>query len=196
MRAWFLWLALVGCTPDVASGSYLCGPEQLCPEGQSCDGLDGTCVFTNTQRPFVCDPSVEHEPDNTPQQGLAIASLACVSAPYVDNGCLAAGDDQDWVRFKVASGCVAVQVEGRVTFPVSWEPVGLELWDLDAMTMIGTGAKCKVAPASGDDASCITQMVTPSGTYGFKVKPAGGGDCAGSCNYNRYQLTVQLSTPG
>src|SRR4051812_4256867 len=99
MRAAILCFALVACTPDIASGTYVCGPEQACPEGQSCDGVDGTCVFTNTQRPFACEPSREHEPDNTPAQGLVITSFACVSAPYVNDGCLAAGDDQDWIKF-------------------------------------------------------------------------------------------------
>ena len=186
----------LGCTPDIGSGSYLCGPENECPEGQSCDGVDGTCVFTNTQRPFACEPTREHEPDNTPDQAITIAGLACVSTPHIDDGCLAAADGQDWIRFRVPASCLAVQVEARVTFPVAWEPVTFELWDLTSTTLIASDAMCKSAAASGEDAGCITSPVTVDGTYGIKVRPAGGGDCGGACNYNRYQLTVQLSTPG
>jgi hypothetical protein len=196
MRASIIMLALFGCTPDIASGSYVCGTDQSCPDGQSCDGVDGTCVLTNTERPFACESEREHEPDNTPAQGLAIANLSCVSAPYIDNGCLAAADDQDWVRFNVPASCAAVQVEARLTFPVSWEEVGLELWDLTSMTVVASGAACKTGVSLGEVSSCITSPVSLGGMYGFKVKPAGGGDCAGKCNYNRYQLTVQLSTPG
>ena len=50
-------------------------------------------------------------------------------------------------------------------------------------------------PATGEVVRCLTQTLTPAGHYGLDVVPEGGGDCGGACNYNRYALTVQLSTP-
>ena len=194
MRA-ILVVAFVGCTPDIASGSYACGPEQQCPEGQTCDGVDGTCVLPTGVRPFACEPSREHEPDNTAAQALQLPALACVSDLYLDDGCLAAGDDQDWVRFVVPANCLTAQVDARLGFPLAWEPVGLELWDLGSMTMVTSGAMCKRPPPPGDDSVCLTSVVSLGGSYGIKMRPAGGGDCGGTCNFNRYQLTVQLSTP-
>jgi hypothetical protein len=196
MRAWFLVIALVGCTPDIFSGTYLCGPNQACPPGQACNGPDGVCELAGTEAPFACAPSSQREPDDTAAQGFALPALACVSAPYIGNGCLAAGDPADWFTFRVPSVCTAVEVQARMTYPISWETVALELWDLGSMTMIATDTACKVIPPGGELSGCITFPVANDGSYGIVIKPKGGGDCAGQCNFNRYQLTVQLSTPG
>ena len=118
MRAAILGLVLAACSPDIESGAYICGPEQSCPPGDQCNGADNTCVDPITAVPFACLPEEEHEPDNTPAQGQQISSLACVSAVFSQDGCLAAGDDADWYRFTTPTGCNAIEVDLRVEYPV------------------------------------------------------------------------------
>ena len=52
MRIW-MSILLVACTPTITPGSYLCGPEQLCPEGQACNGPDNVCVRAPNAQPFA-----------------------------------------------------------------------------------------------------------------------------------------------
>lgn len=196
MRArWLLLLALGACTPDIASGAYLCGPNATCPEGQVCNGPDNTCVF-GAALPFACEPDAETEPDDTAQQGPMTALNECVSSPIVTANCMLDGDGSDWVRFTAPAVCTRVQVEARVTFPVAYESLGLELWDLDQNMMIGTDAECSSTGEAGVDIRCMTVVLTPGGNYGINVKPTGEGTCGGTCAYNRYTLRLQLSTPG
>src|SRR5690606_5891048 len=40
-------VAAGACSPEIAPGAYLCGPERACPEGQACDGPTNICVLTS-----------------------------------------------------------------------------------------------------------------------------------------------------
>jgi hypothetical protein len=197
MRAYLLLpLLFAACTPDIASGTYLCGPNAACPEGQVCNGPDNTCVFGSAE-PFACEPDAETEPDDTAEQGRMLTALnECVTTVLPLANCMLAGDTADWVRFTVPSVCTEVQVEARVTFPLAFESLGLELWDLDQNTMVGSDTECASTGEGGEDIRCMTIGVTPGGNYGISVKPSGEGNCGGACAYNRYTLRVQLSTPG
>ena len=63
MRAALLVLVLVAaCSPDIATGSYYCGPEELCPPDQTCDGPTNSCVAGGTEQAFVCDPCASSAP--------------------------------------------------------------------------------------------------------------------------------------
>ena len=199
MRAAVLLVAVVtfgACTPDIVSGSYLCGRNASCPEGQACNGPDNTCVLETQATPFECEPQIESEPDNTSQEAHLIANLECVSLPFVNANCMLQGDDADWVRFLAPAVCTSVAVEARVTFPIAFERLSLELWDLDRMTMIGADTECDIPGEGGEELRCLQLPLTPGTNYGIKVRPAGDGNCSGNCNYNRYTLTVQLATPG
>ncbi|HEX5059005.1 MAG TPA: hypothetical protein VFV99_06575, partial [Kofleriaceae bacterium] len=76
MRALLLCIPLAACTPDVVSGSYLCGPDELCPDGQKCNGTEDkttglaadSCVIPSLARPFACTPKVDVEPDDSMAQ--------------------------------------------------------------------------------------------------------------------------------
>lgn len=198
MRALLLaGAALAACSPDIASGAYTCGAEQACPPGQACTGSDATCVVASAALPFACDPTVLHEPDDTAAQAFALATLACVSPPVKIPGCLAAGDAANWASFQAPASCTAVQVQATLVAPIAFEGVGVTLWDLGAMTQVATDTACPASTpvSSGEIAKCLTQTLTPGGHYGLEVVPEGGGDCGGKCNYNRYSLTMQLSTP-
>jgi hypothetical protein len=141
--------------------------------------------------------SSDPEPDDTPAEAMPAPSLSCVSSPYVRMGCLHAGDPADWLSVTTPAACTAVEIQVRITFATAFEPVAIELWDLAANTMLASGGACTgTVPAAGDDESCLRMTVTPGKTYGIVAKPAGGGDCAGACNYNRYAMSVQLATPG
>lgn len=189
--------ALAACSPDIASGAYSCGAEQACPPGQACTGSDATCVVASAALPFACDPMALREPDDTPAQAFALPALACVSTPLKLDGCLAAADAANWASFLAPANCAAVQVQATIVAPIAFEGVGVTLWDLTAMTQVASDTACSASTpvASGEVARCLTQTLTPGGHYGLEVVPEGGGDCGGTCNYNRYSLTVQLSTP-
>jgi len=196
MRCAIAVVVAAACSPDIAPGAYFCGPERSCPPDQACDGT-GVCVLAESVGPFACDLGTDPEPDDTPGQAIAAPALACVSTPYVKAGCLHDGDPADWVSLAIPATCTAVEVQVRITYAIGFEPVAIELWDLSGNQKIASGGGCVGSlPSAGDDDLCITVAVQPGGHYGLVVKPAGGGDCGGGCAYNRYNLTVQLATPG
>jgi hypothetical protein len=195
MRVLMLFPLLAACAPDIVPGAYLCGAEQLCPEGQECNGADGKCVAPSSVQPFACDPAMLHEPDDTPDQGFAVPNLACVSASFTSSGCLAAGDAQNFVALDAPDNCATVAIHATVLFPVAWEPLGLQLWDRASHTMLATDDACaSTSPVAGQITRCLVHPLTNKGKYAIAVVPAGGGDCDGTCNYNRYSLTLQLGS--
>jgi len=194
MRAW-MFIALAACSPDIPSGSYECGPNAACPTGQACDGPTNTCVLSSTANGFACDSGVEHD-DNTPATGTKIPQLACVSNVFQTAGCLAANDGQDWWQLTAPTGCVAVEAKVIISYPVAFEPLALALTDTTTGAQVATDTACKNPPPGGEDSRCITQTITPGDDYALAVKPLGmGDDCEGTCNFNRYTLSVQLDTP-
>ena len=40
MKRLLFVLSVGACSPEIAAGTYFCGPEQLCPEGLVCDGIE------------------------------------------------------------------------------------------------------------------------------------------------------------
>jgi len=192
-----LALAAVGaCAPDIAPGAYLCGPEQVCPDEQVCDGVSNTCVLRSQAKPFAC-PAVttEIEPNDDANNAQPIANLACASRPAELIGCTQDLDGEDWFEFDVPAICTTVSVDLRLTFPLAFEILGLELRD-ESGASIATGTPCAQAePDDGDEQSCIEQALTPGGHYAVRVARTGEGDCGGACDYNRYTLSLQLETP-
>jgi len=196
MRAALLVL-LAACSPDIASGSYLCGAEKSCPPNEACDGVTDTCVLATAEQPFACESGTEFPGDDTSATAQQIPALACVSPLYQVHECLPMGDAADWFAFSTPANCVQVEVQARILFPVAYEGVSLELWDLASNTQLGTDVPCADSindPAHGE--RCIKLTIPPGGSYGFLVKPSGQGNCGGACAYNRYTLSVQLATPG
>jgi len=196
MRA--LWLAVVlgACAPEVTTGSYLCGAEESCPPDQACDGVTDTCVLTAMAEPFACADGTEHAGDDTSAQARPVPMLACVSPPYRETGCLPLSDGADWYKLTPPATCTAVAVQARIVYPISYEGLALELWDLGMNSPVGTDVACP--DSIGDPAHaerCITLTINPGVNYGLVVKPNGNGTCDGACAYNRYDLSVQLATP-
>jgi hypothetical protein len=193
MRVWML-LALAACSPDIPSGSYECGPNAACPEGQACDGPTNTCLAPSNAGAFACDPMLEHD-DNTQATGTTVSNLACVSAVFSQAGCLAPNDGQDWFQLTAPSNCNGLEIKVSVAYPVAFEPLAIVLTDASG-AQLATDSTCKNPPPGGDDSRCVTQTITSGSAYAIAVKPLGmGDDCDGTCNFNRYTLSVQLDTP-
>ena len=199
-----LTLALAACTPDVVSGAYLCGPEKACPEGQTCNGefdeasrlQEDTCVLQSLARPFSCTPKIDLEPDDTMAEAYLIEDLGCVSAPFINDGCMLDAESADWVTFVAPAVCTAVEVEVRLSFPIAYEGLGFELWDVNANAKLASDGECKSGLDTGRERRCLDYTLVPGSKYAVKVTPTGDGSCNGSCAYNRYTLSVQLATPG
>ncbi len=189
-----LLVVVAACTPDIVPGAYFCGPEQLCPERQACNGADNTCVDPTAVQPFACDASVLHEPDDTPATAFAVPSLACVSLLYTTKGCLAAGDLGNWLQLATPSNCASVAIDANVIFPVAFEPLALQLVDVATGAPVDATTTCSQLPGGGQTKACLHAALQDGTTYALGVAPTGTEDCAGDCNYNRYDLTLQLGS--
>jgi hypothetical protein len=155
-----------------------------------------TCVLSSLARPFACKEKFDHEPDNSAAEGYLIQDLACVSAPFINDGCLPVDDTSDWVTFVAPSVCTAVGVQARLSFPIAYEQLGLELWNVDANMKMADDKECVQGADSTQVRRCLDATLVPGTKYGVKVTPTGEGTCEGTCLYNRYTLSVQLATPG
>ena len=198
MRAPILLLALAACSPDIATGAYLCGAEESCPEGQVCNGADNTCVIPTSATAFACDPMAEiHEPDQDAAHAAMLGAIDCVSQPVNINGCLANNDKDDWFTFATKPECTSQAIAASIASPIAFEPVTLELYDATGATKLATAADTctSVQPPdlSGESTLCIAQMLTPGGAYALRVTPTGTANCAGACAFNRYRLVLQTS---
>jgi hypothetical protein len=190
-----LALVLAACAPEVITGTYLCGPDAMCPDGQVCSG-DNVCVRPQLAEPFTCQPDVASEPDDDPAQAYQV-TLGCSGAGLALDGCMLEDDSADWIKFVAPTSCPSgIAVDARVTFPIAFERLELELRDLDSGTVIASDMQCRSGGGEvGHDIRCLEATLTPGTTYGIGVRPSGVGDCGGECAYNRYTLRVQLVTP-
>jgi len=186
------------CAPDIAPGSYLCGPERSCPDDQACDGATNICVLPSQVQPFACPSALETtelEPNDDPNNAQLIANLACVSRTAEIVGCARDLDGEDWFVLDVPVGCTAVALEARLTFPLAFEVLSLEVRDRAGVT-ISTGGDCAIAePDDGDEQRCVDVPLASGARYAIRIARSGDGACGGACAHNKYTLTLQLKTP-
>jgi hypothetical protein len=182
MRALVLAVAIAGCAPDIATGTYFCGIEQACPPDQACNGPDNTCVTKGSEVAFSCTNS-----------GATIPTLGCITAPIVLPDCFAAGARSNMYSFTTPSGCASLEVDLSVVYPLAFEQVDVQLWQ--GATMVATSSTCSATTAAGGSESrCLVASGVATGSaYTAVVVPAGR-DCNGACNFNRYELTIELSS--
>jgi len=192
VRALFLVLSIAACTPEIVSGSYLCGPNATCPDDQLCNGPDNVCV-TASALPFSCEPELATEPDDTTDKAFSLGPLDCVSLASVLDSCMDETDAADWVAFSTRESCGEIMADVRVTFPTAFEELALELWDLDANERIAVDTPCASTGEAGDELRCLKAPLVPGTRYAVQVLPTGEGTCDGRCAYNRYTLRMQLS---
>jgi hypothetical protein len=189
-------LAATACTPDIAPGTYLCGPEGLCPEGQACNGPDGICVLAGQARPFECGMFGDPPNDDTPATGTMLTNLSCASVPFEARGCLRETDAQDFFQLDVPAACSAVRIEASVSFPIAFQPLALVLSTAGAAPApVDTPCPPSALVSDGEDLRCVSQVVQPGGHYALGVVKGSGGDCGGACRNNRYIFRLRLTAP-
>ena len=197
MRSAMIALALAACTPEIASGTYECGVERDCPEGQACDGVTNVCVLPSAVEPFSCGEDIDEvEPNDAFATAQAIPTSACVSQVSQVIGCTGGdGNREDWFSFSVPANCSAVDATARLAFPLAFELPALELRD-DAGGVRAMGVACaNDAPSDGTGLLCVDAPVTAGGRFAIRVAGSGTLDCDGECAFNRYVLTMQLAAP-
>lgn len=185
--------AVTACTPDVAPGTYLCGPDGLCPEGQQCNGTDNLCVLPSQAQPFSCNGVPDLGGDELPATGAPLASLGCASTPTEVRGCLTATDGADFFQFDVPVDCTVTRVEVIMTFPIGFQPLGFQF-------AAGTGAPAPVespcpsstVAAPGEEVRCLLQPIRAGEHYAFGILKDGDTSCDGACPHNRYSLRARL----
>jgi hypothetical protein len=185
---------VAACDPTIASGAYQCGPEQSCPDGFACNGVDGLCVTPASAKPFVCGAMYSDVAgDDTPATARTLGELACISPVAEERNCLPMGDTGDFYTFTVADGCSS-KVVASVLHPIAWQHLVLQLGKVGE-TPVTVESKCPTVRDIDDPltASCLEAPVEP-GTYVLGVIADGTADCDGDCKFNRYTLGVQLSS--
>jgi hypothetical protein len=196
MRGLFsLCLFAAACTPEITTGTYLCGPEELCPDDLACDGKTNLCVNPTLVEPFACAPDdTEIEPNNSPAEAEPVPLGGCSTTVEL-TGCEgAAGDTADYFSFVVPASCPASTVVAvRLSYPLAYEPPAINV--LSSGTDILTDQPCATAgsDANGDGVSCGRGPVVAGMTYTVEVTGSGEANCGGMCAHNRYRLTVQLT---
>lgn len=187
---------VAACEPSIASGSYQCGPEEMCPEGLACNRVDGLCVAPASVKPFACGAQYsDFAGDDTPATARTLGELDCISFVSETRSCLPSGDTGDFYTFKVADGCTAAHVHASVLHPIAWQHLVLQLAKVGEAP-VTIESKCPTIREIDDPltASCLEAPVQP-GDYVIGVIADGSGDCAGDCKFNRYTLGVQITTP-
>ncbi len=187
-------LGAAACRPDVAYGTYECGPEVACPEGQQCDETSDLCVAPPNAKGFTC-PDGDLEPDNDITTAQPVGTLTCVSTARQLKSCLENGDGLDLYKFAVPDGCASSAVTAVLASSIAYEELKVTLTAADGTTVIAADTEC--ASPSPNDARvtrCISAPVAASTSYVLRVEPTGSGACGGACAFNRYSLTVQLGT--
>ena len=195
MRTALFLMSLAACSPDIAPGSYVCGPEELCPDGQQCDRATNVCVSPTSAQPFACgEKNVDVPSNETPATAQSLGDLACVSLVAEARSCLPTGDTGDFYTFKVVDGCTNSHVQASVVYPIAFQRLVLQLAKVGespvTMDMACPGNRTN---DDGDAVSCLDVPVTP-GTYVIGVVPDGTGTCDNECRFSRYQLGVQVTT--
>ncbi|MEJ7599722.1 MAG: hypothetical protein WKG01_17580 [Kofleriaceae bacterium] len=187
MRA--LLCLLAACSPDIASGTYTCGPDGLCPPNQRCDGVDDVCVEDSYARDFTCETAPRA--DDTAATGTVVPDPPCVMT-YEASDCLDDPDRADWFQLDVPASCTNTTLLARVVFRVAYQPLAFVLPTGAATETPCTGS----LPSDAYDHRCYAVAVAPGSHHAIAVGLAPGApDCEGACAYNRYALTLRLATP-
>jgi hypothetical protein len=195
-RLLLLTVSLAACTPDITTGTYLCGVEQACPDDLACDGATNLCVSPSSVQPFTCD---QHDTEVEPNDSVATAQnfpvVNCGSTVEV-TGCEGKDDDSaDYYSFTVPAQCAASTVAVvRMSYPIAYEPPAINILAPGGADVL-TDQPCASSTSDddGDSASCGRGPVTAGMTYTIEVTGSGEQNCGGTCAHNRYRLTVTLT---
>lgn len=192
MRARSLMLlALAACSPDIADGGYLCGPEQTCPSPYVCSGSDFTCVEPEEATPFGCG-----DLPNTPATAVALNSTPLCVQSIEANSCIGGSGDVRWFSLATPPSCAKPElgIAIELQFPEAWAGLQVTLADA-AGNALATDAACSEqdVAVAGTTQTCITTSEAAGSNYLISVEGTGDGDCGGACAYNDFTLTTALS---
>lgn len=192
MRAASVFLFVAACTPDIGSGSYFCGPDSACPEGQACNGPDNRCVVAGAAEPFACMPEENTEPDDNAANAYEFMNVGCGGVPVPFDNCMLEGDREDWIKVAVPAGCTNGTLSARIDYPIAFERLAVEIWDIATNMQYAEDLECSGTGDPAEERRCVRVPVKAATTYGVRVRPAGDGNCDGNCSYNRYTVRVQI----
>lgn len=197
-----LSLSALACSPNIASDTYFCGPDGLCPPGQTCNfgelpDISYSCSLSELTSPFRCSSlPTDMEPDNSPGEAGSLGQLRCDTRIEVPNfGCITTKDDVDHFLFSKTMICGGDNPnnEIRLYFPIGSAPLQLELLD-PSLTPIETGEFCssEVDIDSGQESRCISVPDLAVGDYTIRIAlaPAANANCQGECEFNRYKIVL------
>jgi hypothetical protein len=187
-------LAMTACSPEIGSGTYFCGPEQLCPPSQTCNGPTHTCESDVIAQPFACPMgSEDYEPDDDMASARVLDDVMCgqtILGAYT--GCISEGGDADLVTFVNNTTCMSTDphIEIRMRYAIAFVPLVVEVLD-DQGAVIATGELCTASnDLTGMERQCI-DIPNDTGTFYIRVSPESDApDCDGECQYNEYVLDI------
>ncbi len=201
-----LALGATACAPDIATNSYFCGPEGLCPPKQSCNfgefpDIAYSCQLPESVSAFRCAGApLDQEPDDTQEQGTALGELQCETRQNLPSfGCITSATDVDHFVFNKSASCGGdnPQVQARIQFPIGAAPVSVQLLDATGATL-RTGEFCssQVETDTGMESRCITTPDLEAGTYTLRISldSEANANCSGECDFNRYKLVLAASS--
>ncbi|HEY4179937.1 MAG TPA: hypothetical protein VGM90_24010 [Kofleriaceae bacterium] len=195
-RLLLLTISLAACTPDISTGTYLCGAEESCPGGQKCDGATNLCVSAENALPFACNQDdSEVEPNDSVATAQNFVVPNCGSTVEI-TGCEGKdADAADYFSFMVPAQCAAQTIAVvRTSYPLAYEPPAVNLLATGGSDVL-TDQPCTASATDedGDSAACGRGPVTSGMTYTLEVTGSGEKNCGGTCAHNRYRLTVTLT---
>ena len=190
-------MALAACTPDIAEGSYFCGPQLACPGDLACSDLTELCVDPARTQTFVCPNGANaHEPDDDLAHAQMLTGVCFVDA-LVDTGCLPTQSDVDYALLSTPSSCGArIRVTVNLTDSIAFESPQITLLDNDNPTT-AMSAPCTPNDALMSNATDCSAIDVDGGDHvSIRVDfPADAPSCQGACAFNRYELRILLNTP-
>lgn len=183
---------LAACSPDIANQAYLCGAEESCPDGFTCDAETVSCVRSDTVTTYSCI-----SPNATLATAADIGQVTCGVRTVEDASCITTGGEA-WYKFTVMTGCnVSVDAQFEVASPLAFAPLTVELRDAAGATVIETAkSSCPNVAApdkTGEYAYCINTTLTPGMSYTVHIAPTGEANCGGNCNFNTFRFDISAS---
>ncbi len=201
-----LALGAVACAPDIASNIYFCGPEGLCPPGQSCNFGESPDIAYSCQLPesvvaFRCAGApLDQEPDDTPAEGTSLGELRCETRRNLPSfGCITTATDVDHFVFTKGESCGGdnPNVQAQIQFPIGSAPVSVQLLDASGATLRnGEFCSSEAETDSGMESRCIATPDLEPGTYTLRISldSEANANCSGECDFNRYRLVLAASS--
>lgn len=188
-----LLLALTACVPEIYDGAYLCGPEQTCPEGQTCDPSTAVCQGDPPRGAFACpDGSDADEPDDV-QGDAPRRAVGCLGFPVEWTGCVTDAGDVDRTVLEIDAACVGRPLRLDVRTAIAFGQPEVTLLDASGQPL--SAASCTTTPGISVDAFACVATDAATATTEVRVTMPSDGTCDGACAFNRYALRATATPP-